>query len=188
MSVHDFDEQLGYSHNQADAPYWQEVYRQAFPDMIHTLDLRQDGWHQRAGRDRAVILASGRSIFIDEKVRRREYDDLLVEIWSRYPLSGEPPYKPCNGSTRGWGAEPKDCDFLAYAFERSQICYLLPFLGVRAAWSKHGRMWIDKASAKEGGYRWIEAQNRTYKTISIAVPTRILQDCVNDALTICWAS
>jgi hypothetical protein len=186
MSIHDFDRQLAYSHRHADAPYWQDVYRQAFPDMATCLDLRHDGWHQRAGRDRAVVLTSGRMIYIDEKVRRRAYDDIAVEIWSTYPLNGEPPYSPVPGAVHGWGAKPLDCDFLAYAFETLRVCYLFPFLGVRAAWAKHARMWIGKATEEEDGYRWVEARNGRYKTISIAVPIGILQQCMNDALTVCW--
>lgn len=187
MTVHDFDRQLEYSHGQSDAPYWQEVYQQAFPDMVHLLDLRHDGWHQRAGRDRAIILASGRSIFVDEKVRSKDYQDILVEVWSAYPLAGHKPYPPHASARPGWGVKPLDCDFLAYAFERSRTCYLLPFLGIRAAWKKHAAMWIGKASTREGGFEWVEARNRTYKTISIAIPVRVLQDCVNDALTVCWS-
>lgn len=187
MTIHGFDQQLGYSHAQADAPYWREVYRQAFPDMVHLLDLRHDGWHQRAGRDRAVILSSGRSVFVDEKVRSKDYDDILIEVWSAYPLTGHRPYGPVVTAAPGWGVKPLDCDFLAYAFEQARTCYLLPFLGIRAAWAKHGRMWIGKATAKEDGFNWVEARNRTYKTISIAVPVETLHSCVADALTVCWA-
>jgi hypothetical protein len=188
MKTHDFDEQLGYSHRQADGAYWPEIYRQAFPDMETLIDLRHDGWHQRAGRDRAIVLRSGRMVYVDEKVRRTAYDDILIEVWSRYPLSGEKPYPPVALAVPGWGAEPKDCDFLAYAFESTQVCYLLPFLGIRAAWHKHGSMWRGKASSKEAGFRWVRAPNRKYNTISIAIPPRILQDCVNDALTVCWTA
>jgi len=186
MTVHGFDERLAYSHDQADAPYWPEVYRQAFPDMVHSLDLRHDGWHQRAGRDRAIILTSGRSVFIDEKVRSEAYDDILVEVWSRYPPGGSKPYRQVATAEPGWGVKPLDCDFLAYAFEPSRTCFLFPFLGIRAAWAKHGSMWRGKATSNEGGFRWIVARNQRYNTISIAVPTRILQECVNDALTVCW--
>lgn len=187
MSLH-FEQQLRYSHSQSDAPYWREVYQRAFPDMVHLLDLRHDGWHQRAGRDRVVLLASGRSIFIDEKVRRKNYQDILVEVWSTYPKAGKEPYPPVHGAREGWGVKPLDCDFLAYAFESQRTCYLLPFLGIRAAWSKHAKMWIAKASAQEDGFAWIVARNHSYNTISIAVPVRVLQDCVNDALTVCWAA
>lgn len=188
MTIHRFQDQLAYSHSQADAPYWQEVYKQAFPDMETCLDLRHEGWHQRAGRDRAIVLTSGRMIYVDEKVRSRAHgDDIAVEIWSIYPLDGSLPYPPVTGAKAGWGTKPLDCDFLAYAFESVKVCYLFPFLGVRAAWAKHARTWIEKASSKENGFCWIEARNRSYKTISLAVPVRTLQECINDALTIHWA-
>ena len=51
MTVHRFADSLAYSHSEADAPYWLEVYQQAFPDMVDMIDLRSHGWHQKAGRD-----------------------------------------------------------------------------------------------------------------------------------------
>lgn len=187
MTVHGFDEQLKFSHSLADAPWWDEVYRTAFPDMVSSLDLRHDGWHQRAGRDRVITLSSGRQIFIDEKGRTEAWDDILVEVWSRYPKAGREPYPQVRGAVPGWAVEPKDCDFLAYALVPSRTCYLFPFLGIRAAWAKHGGMWRGKATCREGGFQWKAARNATYNTINITVPTRILHDCINDALTVSWA-
>ena len=186
MTIHDFDERLAYSHDQADAPFWQKVYRKAFPDMLICLDLRQDGWHQRAGRDRAIILTSGWSIFIDEKARSRSYGDILIEIWSRYPKNGEPPFMPVRGAKPGWAREPKDCDFLAYACVPTQVCYLIPFLGIRAAWNKYGGMWWRNAIGKKHGFRFSVAKNPTYNTISVVVPPAVLQANIADALTIRW--
>lgn len=186
MTIHDFGESLAYSHSQASRPWWEQVYRKAFPDMASMLDLRQDGWHQRAGRDRAVILTSGRAVYIDEKVRSESYDDVAIEVWSVYPKGGEPPFKPMRGAKNGWAREPKDCDWLAYAFEPDCTCYLFPFLGVRAALEKHKRVWVDNATAVANGFRWIRSQNRTYDTISIAVPIWLLQDAIGDAMTIKW--
>lgn len=188
MNVHDFGERLAYSHSHADAPYWRDVYRQAFPDMKECIDLRHDGWHQRAGRDRAVILTTGRAVYIDEKVRSEQWQDIAIEVWSSYPLNGREPWLPADNAIPGWAAKPLDCDFLAYAFEPTCTCYLFPFLGIRAAWEKHGGMWRGKATNQEDGYQWIVALNKRYLTISIAVPISILRDCVNDALTICWAA
>jgi hypothetical protein len=187
MAVHQFEASLAWSHDQSDKPYWAEVYQRAFPDMVHMLDLRHDGWHQRAGRDRAIILASGRSIFVDEKARREAYDDILIEVWSKYPQRGTAPFPPhVPGAVPGWGVKPLDCDFLAYAFEPTRTCYLFPFLGVRAAWAKHARLWIKKASQEQDGFRWVVARNRTYNTVSIAVPIPTLQAHMTDALTIQW--
>jgi len=186
MSVHDFEERLAYSHQQSDASYWEEIYRQAFPDMHSMLDLRHDGWHQRAGRDRAVILTSGRSIFIDEKVRSGAYSDILVEVWSQYPRNGVAPYPEVSGAVPGWAVKPLDCDWLAYAFEPTSTCHLFPFLGIRAAWAKHGGTWSVRASERGKGFSWIVARNSRYNTISIGVPLVALQWSITNALTVRW--
>lgn len=186
MTTHDFDRSLAYSHEQADQPMWEEVYRQAFPDLAHILDLRHDGWHQRAGRDRAITLKSGRVIYVDEKVRREAYDDVALEVWSIYPKVGMRPYRTVYGAKPGWAREPKDCDWLAYAFIPTRTCLLFPFLGIRAAFEKYKMTWIEKSNQGSDGFRWIVAPNRTYNTISIAVPIVALQSAIADAMTVRW--
>ncbi len=186
MTVHDFNERLAYSHEQSDQPWRETVYRQAFPDMTTLVDLRGDGWHQRAGRDRAIVLSSGRTIYVDEKVRSEAYDDIAVEIWSVYPRDGVSPYKPVPTAVPGWARKPLDCDWLAYAFVPTQTCYLFPFLGLRAAVEKSKRVWVDNASSNTNGFRWVIANNGRYNTVSIAVPTWILSDAITEALTVSW--
>lgn len=188
MKVHDFQSSLAYSHAQSDQPWWGEVYRRAFPDMVGMADLREDGWHQRAGRDRAIVLSSGRTVYVDEKVRTEVYDDIAIEIWSQYPLNGQPPYRPVPEAKEGWARKPLDCDWLAYAFVPTATCHLLPFLGIRAAMEKSRMGWIRNADAEENGFRWIVAPNRRYQTISIAVPIWILRGAIEDAMTITWTT
>lgn len=186
VTVHDLQGSLDYSHAQADAPYWHEVYRQAFPDAVATIDLRHDGWHQKAGRDRAVVLSSGRTLHVDEKVRHKAWEDIAVEVWSVYPRNGSRPWGPTAGAIPGWAAKPLDCDYLAYAFEPIQTCHLFPYFGIRAAWEKHGSTWRQKAELEEDGYRWVEADNGRWWSISIAVPIVTLRKYIEDALTVTW--
>lgn len=184
--IHDFDDSLRYSHGQSDQPWWGEVYRRAFPDLATLVDLRHDGWHQRAGRDRAIVLSSGRTVYVDEKVRSEAYDDIAVEVWSTYPKDGTRPFPPVDGATAGWARKPLDCDWLAYAFVPTQTCVLIPFLGLRAAFEKSRATWISNADQGSNGFRWVCAQNRRYQTVSIAVPIWILNDAITDAMTVCW--
>jgi hypothetical protein len=186
VTIHDFDSSLAYSHGQADSPWWQTVYRRAFPDHVALVDLRHDGWHQRAGRDRAVVLSSGQTIYVDEKVRRKSYDDIAVEIWSVYPKRGFAPYPAVAGATPGWARKAMGCDWLAYAFEPARTCYLFPFLGVRAALEKHRSLWAANATKGEVGFRWVVADNERYNTVSIAVPIWILNEAIHEAMTITW--
>lgn len=180
------DDSLRYSHSQADASWWDEVYRTAFPDMVTTVDLRHDGWHQKAGRDRAIVLSSGRVLYVDEKVRRNAYRDVALEIWSVYPKGARPPFPPKDGCVPGWARKPLDCDYLAYAFVPTQVCYLLPFFTLRAVVTQQARMFRDKATATEDGYRWVVANNSRYDTVSIAVPLDALLRMMNDAMTVTW--
>lgn len=113
--VHEFRSSLALSESFTDAPWWQALYRRAFPSMISAVSVRQDGWAQRGGIDRVITLASGRVYTVDEKVRTNDWPDILLERWS-----DEQRGKP------GWIQKPLACDFIAYAFAPSRRCYLLP--------------------------------------------------------------
>lgn len=168
MTVHDFHESLAKSHAQANAPWWIEVYRRAFPDLEAAVNVRNDGWAQRGGIDRVLTLASGKTLHVDEKVRDADWPDILLEYWSDE-----------GRKIRGWVAKDLACDFIAYAFVPSQTCYLLPFQTLRAAWREHCREWV-------GAYQRVEAQNNGYVTVSVAVPTEVLLGALRDAMVIWW--
>lgn len=166
--VHDFHESLARSAAQVDAPWWLEVYRTAFPDLASAVSVREDGWAQRGGIDRVLTLESGKTLTVDEKVRTKEYDDILLEYWSDE-----------RRRVRGWVAKDLACDFIAYAFEQSGRCYLLPFQGLRRAWRDNCMTWVNT-------FRRIEAKNKGYTTVSVAVPTIELLNAVRDSMIVTW--
>jgi hypothetical protein len=171
---HSFDESLARSQAYEDAPWWLDVYRQAFPDLRSAVSVRADGWAQRAGIDRVLTLGSGRTVNVDEKVREKVWPDVLLERWSDH-IARVP----------GWIQKPLACDFIAYAFVPNATCYLLPTLTLQRAWQLHGRAWIQqhrevRAHNRNGGRSWV--------TISVAVPIDILYAALNDAMRICWQS
>ena len=174
--VHDFEESLALSESYADAPWWEEVYRQAFPSMASMTCIRQDGWAQRGGIDRVIILRSGKSLGIDEKVRAEDWPDILLEYWSNRERR-----------TPGWVAKDLATDYIAYAFIPSQRCYLLPFATLRRAWKENGAEWVALGKADADGFRIVPANNRTYTTISVAVPIPQLMAALADAMVIDWA-
>lgn len=188
MTVHDFAERLAYSHEQADEPWWEEVYRRAFPDFAAMVDLRGDGWHQRAGRDRAIVLISGKTIYIDEKARSRDYGDVLIEIWSTYPKDGAAPFQPVRGCTPGWAAGPKDCDWFAYAVVPKRRCYMLPVLGVRTAWERNRIDWIAKATGRRDRFAWRITENQRYNTVNMVMPFDALYGAIRESMTIDWSA
>lgn len=166
---HSFAESLARSHEAEDLAIWQEVYSQAFPTMQTMINHRQDGDHQRQGIDRSVILRNSKQILIDEKVRFKPYDDILLEVWSDKARK-----KP------GWVAKDLLCDYIAYAVAPLGVCYLLPVPQLRKAWRTHGERWYSenfKPLADNGG--WV--------TESVVVPAAELMAAINDAMTVNFA-
>lgn len=165
MKVHDFKTCLRWSELQSDEPFWQEVYRKAFPDLVVCASTAAAGKSalQTQGVDRYIVLKSGRELRIDEKKRGKKYDDFLLEYIS-------------NDKTRspGWMNKPLRIDFLAYAFMTDRRVYLLQWDILRRAWLHYKAEWIRKYGTKE-------AQNRGYKTLSVPVPIHVVQNAIRTA-------
>lgn len=163
---HDFAQSLAYSHSVADLPFWREVYEKAFPAMRGMFDHREDGEHQRAGIDRSITLANSKQVLIDEKVRRKAYDDIALEH-----LSDE------RRATPGWVCKPLLADYIAYAIAPIGKCYLLPVPQLQSAWARYGHLWINT-------YPRIVAKNSSWNTISVGVPPHILFAAIGEMLRI----
>lgn len=164
--VHRFRDSLAMSERHADSEWWMDTYRRAFPRLRSAVAVRQDGWAQRAGVDRVLTLACGRTYTVDEKVRAEDWPDILLEQWS-----DEARRSP------GWVQKPLACDFIAYAYAPSGVCYLLPVAPLQRAWRLHGRQWI-----KDYGQR--RAQNPRYVSVSVPVPRAVLMCAIVDAMVI----
>lgn len=187
----DFDPDLGWSHEIAGMPFWIEVYRRAFPGFVAAHTTQGDGWHQRAGRDRIVVLDDSSTITIDEKGRRDEWPDILIEV-----LSDRDREVP------GWGHPKKrlSCDYIGYAFIPSQTCHLIPYRELRRIMGEcgPGREWWREAARNQrdgirSGIQLVDARNPRdtsrpvkYWTRSIAVPVGTLLAAVASSLTIGW--
>lgn len=155
---HDFQECLAFSHSAEDYPFWEDVYRKAFPDIVAILSHRKDGWWQRSGVDRSIILETSKQLLVDEKIRGRNkrtgrvYTDIALEYISN-DVSNAP----------GWVCKPLLCDYIAYAIAPIGKCYLLPVIQLQNAWAKHKDRWLEQ-------YNSIPAKNKTYNTWFCPVP------------------
>ena len=165
-AVHDFQECLARSHAASDDPVWERIYRQAFPDFSAMVDHRGDGYWQRQGVDRSVTLNSSKQILVDEKMRERAYDDILLEYESNN-VTGSP----------GWVRKPLQADYIAYYIKPAHIVYMLPVIQLQGAWTKHGAAWLKKHGTKE-------AVNDGYKTLNCPVPVKVLFSAIGQALRI----
>lgn len=181
MTTHHFRDQLAFSHGAADEPEWCAAYRKMWPDLAEIIDMRHPGEHQKQGIDRVVMLANGNIMTIDEKIRRKHYSDLLVEIWSVY-----------EERVPGWTVSPgKKCSHVAYLFLASRTCVLIPFDELRRATIANRQRWEDDAEAVRDGFRWVHAQNERdngsrYTTVCIAVPRAEIQRAILAAMVVRW--
>ena len=172
LMVNDFKADLEFSHLFEENPIWDEIYKKSFPTMIEKISYKADGFWQREGIDRGIVLSNTKQVFIDEKVRGRNkktglvYDDIALEY-----LSSKEQSKP------GWVCKPLRADYIAYLIAPLGRCYMLPVIQLQAAWEKYGEQWINK-------YPKIPAQNIGYTTMSVGVPTAILFKALGEELRI----
>lgn len=174
-----FRPDLEWSHSLSDEPFWLFVYRRAFPSLVGCHDLRADGEHQRAGIDRLLVLANSKTLYVDEKGRREDWPDILLETFHEYP-----------GGRRedGWARLPLRCDYVAYALVPSQTCYLLPFLLMQSALRRNWRSWNSQAEARTNGFSYVVAPNRGRVTRNLGIPPAVLLDAISNAITVTWTA
>ena len=158
--MHDFRERLKWSEDASSEPFWEAVYRKAFPSMSGFLPNCADNDAQRRGIDRLILLGNGRVLKIDEKKREKDYPDILLEH-----IAQDVQDKP------GWIEKDLDVDYLAYAFMPSRRVYLWDWLLLRRAWGQFKLDWLRD-------FPRVVAENADYRTISVAVPIPVLQKAV----------
>ncbi|WP_419816148.1 hypothetical protein [Glacieibacterium sp.] len=150
----------------ADADWWLPIYRRAFPRLVTAVSVRQDGWAQRGGIDRILTLECGRTYTVDEKVRMENWPDVLLEQWS-----DEARHVP------GWIQKPLACDFIAYAYAPSGVCYLLPVAPLQRAWRQRGRAWVERYGTRR-------AFNPGYVSVGVPVPRPVLMGAIAEAMMV----
>lgn len=161
--LHNFRDSLARSEQHSDDPLWEELYKTAFHNYAGMQKVGMDGWAQRGGIDRVITLTSGKTITVDEKVRAKDYGDILLEYWSNFEKK-----------IPGWVAKDLACDFIAYAIMPARKCYLLNFQLLREAWIKNHKDWVNQYGGKP-------AKNEGYTTVNVCIPVPVLFEAISDA-------
>lgn len=154
MTIHDFSSDLQYSTE--DRTFWQSAYEAAFPVMLGTTDCSADIGMQRIGVDTIVNLPFGGKLFIDEKKRKKNYGDILLEY-----ISNDTTNSP------GWIEKSLRIDFIAYAIMDIQIVWFIPFLELQSLWFENKTEWLKTYPLKT-------AKNKYYNTLNVAIPLKEL--------------
>ncbi len=163
--VHSFQNQLEYSAALSDESSWVEFYRRLWPNIVTAVRIDKNSQFQKWGIDREIYLSNGKRFSIDEKKRKLDYGDLLLEEWSVCDYDWDNK-KVIRGKKVGWAIDPdKRCDFVAYAVQSSGRCYLLPFELTRQTCIHNFPKWRQNTS-------WYPkaAKNDGYTTVNVAVP------------------
>lgn len=79
--THSFTDSLRWSEGIARASDYEAFYRAHFPDLVQAIPVVSGGnVYQRQGIDRILLLANGKQLTVDEKVRSKDYGD-WDELW-----------------------------------------------------------------------------------------------------------
>lgn len=162
IKINRFHNDLAYSEKASEESFWEQIYRKAFPNFVSMMGCSMDCASQHMGIDRVILLANGLTLKIDEKKRREDRDDILLEYLSN-DKTGAP----------GWIEKDLAIHYLAYAFMPSRQCYLFDWPMLRSAWIN----WGEKRWKKL--YSIPPAHNPGYDTYSVAVPITELRNCIN---------
>jgi hypothetical protein len=154
MKYNDFKTDLQYSLSQRECDLFDSFYYRVFPNLAN-IEFVEDMERQRKGIDKVLHFQSGYKVTIDEKKRRKDYGDILLEIWSVH-----------ESKKRGW-LYYSECDYIVYAIMPSHKVYLLPTFLLKKAWLSNRHTWSAE-------YGEIPSHNKTYTTINVPVPVDIL--------------
>lgn len=162
VKTNHFNEDLSYSIKASEESFWEQIYRKAFPNFVSMMGCPGDFESQRMGIDRVILLSNGLTLKIDEKKRRDDRTDILLEYLSN-DKTGAP----------GWIEKDLAIHYLAYAFMPSKQCYLFDWPMLRAAWIHWGETRWKKI------YSIPPAHNTGYDTYSVAIPISELRNAMS---------
>jgi len=154
--INNFKNDLDYS---MEDEIFETFYREKFSN-IKEIRFEENLNKQLKGIDKTIIFNSGYEITIDEKKRRVDYNDILIELVSN------------KGTKRQGWLFTTQCDYIAYAIMPKKTIYLIPTTLLKLAWVENQIKW-------ESNYKRIEAKNkdnngREFITISIPIPIKVL--------------
>lgn len=154
-------------------PFWETVYKRAFPDFeFFEIIPKTNIELQFAGIDK-IIFCSTRSYTVDEKNRYETYDDICLEY-----VSNSLEHKP---KCYGWVCKELKCDYIVYNIMPTRTCYFLPVKELQAAWLENCTKWKD-----EYGIVKSEKHNKDYRSFSCPVPPDVLLQAVPGIKVVSW--
>jgi hypothetical protein len=160
IKVNDFKTDLEYSLDSSDNEIFDNFYYKVFPNLKE-IEFCEDMERQRKGFDKILHFNNGNWFAIDEKKRRENFGDILLEIWS------------VDKKKRGW-LFTTQCDYIVYAIMPTKKIYLLPTILLKRAWLTNQDKWIN--------YKPIISKNKGYVTESRAIKPKELLNAISEEM------
>lgn len=162
IKCNDFHIDLRYSIERQDDKTLDSFYLKTFP-QANKVEFVKDLQQQKKGVDKIIYFPNNKTITIDEKKRRKDYGDILLELVSNDQKR-----------TPGW-LYYSQCDYIVYAILDAKKIYMLPVLLLQMAWVKNKSKWLKE-------YKQVAAKNEWYLTINIPIPTNVLLNSISEEM------
>lgn len=162
-NINNFTVDLEYSLQERGNDLFDDLYYRIFPHL-QEVKLVKDINLQKQGIDKELIFDNNKRLFIDEKKRRKNYGDILLEEYSNWERR-----------VIGWLGKSKKTDYIVYAIMPTQKVYFLPFLILQKAWLHKYKKWL-----KQYGRKF--ALNNGYTTSNIPVPVDVLMNTIKEEM------
>lgn len=160
VKVNDYITDIEFANNPDLVLVLNEYYKASFKNLIRVVRTT-DKQEQYDGIDVKLFFSDCKDpTFIDEKIRRKDYGDILLEEYSNW-----------QDKTPGWLEKRKRTHFLNFVWVFDNKCLLLPYQLVRQAYLTHKTKWLEQFKRKF-------ADNGSYQTSNIPVPIRELYDAI----------
>lgn len=163
--MNEFNTDLKYSLDSRDLAGLDKFYFQVFPHL-KSIELVENLEEQKKGIDKKLHFECGKILLIDEKKRRKDYGDILLEEYSNF-----------ESKKVGWLSRDKYTDYIVYVIQETMTIYLLPFLLLQLAWRNNYKNWLEKYGRKF-------ADNKYYRTSNIPIPIDILLEAIKNEIVL----
>lgn len=161
--IHDFHTDLEYSLESGENAIFNRFYFRIFPHLLRVEKIMDENL-QKQGIDKILHFEGGKTLSIDEKKRRKDYGDILLEEYSDF-----------DRKKVGWLGASKHTDYIVYAIMPTEKVYLFPFLLLQRVWIRHYRNWKEKYERKF-------AYNDGYRTSNLAIPTGVILAALSEEM------
>lgn len=126
--------------------------------------------YQYQGIDRRLVIRKDNETYylkVEEKIRRKFYNDFLFEIISNDTENIN------SIKNIGWIKKDLSCDLISFYFIEKDKCYIFNWNVFKKTYELYGAEWIKLAINNEKGFRLVYAINKTYKSHNLIVPKDI---------------